>query len=210
MRQIIRLSKLRSSRWAGCFPALILALLASNSVAQTPAIVLDFLPSQTTITFKLGDTLHTVHGAFSLKRGTVTYDPATGEMSGEIVADTASGHTGNGMRDRKMHKEVLESAKYPDMIFRPDHVDGKVGMHGKSNVQVHGVFTVHGSDHEMTIPIELDMTPGHWEATAHFIVPYAKWGMKNPSTFILRVSESVEVDVHATGERPANGNATQQ
>jgi hypothetical protein len=27
--------------------------------------------------------------------------------------------------------------------------------------------------------------------------------MKNPSTFILRVSESVEIDVHASGKIPA-------
>jgi hypothetical protein len=26
-------------------------------------------------------------------------------------------------------------------------------------------------------------------------VPYIKWGMKNPSTFILRVSDKVEITV---------------
>jgi hypothetical protein len=54
----------------------------------------------------------------------------------------------------------------------------------------------------MTLPIQVQMSPNHWEATAHFVVPYTKWGIKNPSTFILRVSESVEIDVHATGRNP--------
>jgi polyisoprenoid-binding protein YceI len=107
-----------------------------------------------------------------------------------------------------MQKEVLESAKYPEIVFRPDHVDGKVGMHGTSTVQVHGIFSIHGGDHEMTVPIQVDMASDHWIATGHFVVPYAKWGMKNPSTFILRVSESVEIDVHASGPNPQTANVS--
>jgi polyisoprenoid-binding protein YceI len=181
--------------------------LAVECSAQTPA-VFEFLPSQSSVAFTLGDTVHTVHGSFSIKRGKVTYNPSTGEISGEVVLDATTAHTGNGMRDRKMHKEVLESAKYPEIVFRPDHVDGKVGMHGTSTVQVHGIFSIHGGDHEMTVPIQVDMASDHWIATGHFVVPYAKWGMKNPSTFILRVSESVEIDVHASGPNPQTANVS--
>ena len=170
--------------------------------AQTTGVVLEFVPAKTTVTFTLGDTLHTVHGAFELKRGRVNYKPSIGEVSGEVVVDATSGHSGNGMRDKKMHKEILESAKYPDIVFRPDRVEGKVLPEGTSTVQVHGIFSIHGSDHEMTVPVQVEMAPDHWTATAHFVVPYTKWGIKNPSTFILRVSESVEIDVHASGQNP--------
>jgi polyisoprenoid-binding protein YceI len=173
-----------------------------GSPAQTAEVTLEFVPAQTTVAFTIGDTLHTIHGGFDLKRGRVNYNPATGDISGEIVLDATSGHSGNGMRDKKMHKEILESAKYPDIIFRPDRVEGKVLTEGPSTVQVHGVFSIHGADHEMTLPIQVQMSPDHWEATAHFVVPYTKWGIKNPSTFILRVSESVAIDVHATGQNP--------
>ncbi len=189
-----------------CQAALTL-LLAVGCSAQTPEAVFEFLPSQTTVTFTLGDVIHTVHGAFALKRGKVTYDLSTGEISGEIVVDATSGHTGIGMRDRKMHKEVLESAKYPDISFRPDRVDGKVGVNGISNVQVHGNFTIHGGDHEMTIPVQVNIAQDHWTATGHFVVPYAKWGIKNPSTFVLRVSESVAIDVRASGQTPQTTNS---
>lgn len=175
---------------------------AISSSAQIAGVVLEFVPAQTTVVFTLGDTIHTVHGAFDLKRGRVNYNPSTGEVSGEVVVDATSGHTGVGMRDKKMHKEILESAKYPEIIFRPDHVEGRVLPEGASAVQIHGVFNIHGADHEMTLPVQVEMAPDHWAATAHFVVPYAKWGIKNPSTFVLRVSESVEIDVHASGQNP--------
>ena len=35
--------------------------------------------------------------------------------------------------------------------------------------------------------------------TLHFAVPYEKWGMKNPSTLFLRVSESVDIDLTVAG-----------
>jgi hypothetical protein len=36
-------------------------------------------------------------------------------------------------------------------------------------------------------------------ATTHFEIPYVQWGMKNPSTFILRVSDKVDIDIRAVG-----------
>jgi polyisoprenoid-binding protein YceI len=78
-------------------------------------------------------------------------------MTGEIVVDTQGGESGNGTRDRKMHREGLESDRYPDIIFRPDSVQGAVAAEGKSLVQVQGVFSVHGTDHELTVPAEVEM-----------------------------------------------------
>lgn len=174
-----------------------LAIASIATAAQDVALHLD--SQHTTINFTLGDVLHTVHGTFRLKQGSLRLDSASGKLTGEIVVDAKSGESGNGMRDRKMHREVLESDRYPKIAFRPDRIDGTVSLQGKSSVRVHGIFTIHGSDHELTVPAKVEMSSDRWTATLHFAVPYAQWSMKNPSTLFLRVSESVDIDVTAAG-----------
>jgi polyisoprenoid-binding protein YceI len=160
-------------------------------------------PAQTSVKFTLGDVLHTVHGTFKLKQGTLQLQPP-GKMAGEIVVDAASGNSGSGMRDRKMHKEVLESTRYPEIHFRPDRFEGNVAGHGKTSVMVHGIFSIHGTDREITVPAEVEMNGDRWTANVHFTIPYAKWGMKNPSTLFLRVSDTVAIDLTAAGSVTRN------
>ncbi len=151
-------------------------------------------PAQTHVEFTLSDVLHTVHGSFQLKRGTVRYDLKAGKCSGEIVIDAQSGNSGSEARDKRMHKNILESAKYPEIVFIPDHADGTL-----SAANVHGMFTIHGASHEMTMTAEARPSGDGVELRAHFLVPYVQWGMKNPSTLFLRVGDTVKIDVDARG-----------
>jgi polyisoprenoid-binding protein YceI len=175
----------------------LLAALVISAAAQETALQLD--PAQTSVKFTLGDVLHTVRGTFQLKHGALQFEPASGKISGEVVVDATSGESGSGMRDRKMHKEILESELYPEIAFRPDRIEGGVASQGKSSVKVHGMFNIHGVDREITVPADVEMSADHWTATVHFTVPYQKWGMKNPSTLFLRVKDSVEIDLVAAG-----------
>jgi polyisoprenoid-binding protein YceI len=140
-----------------------------------------------------------VQGTFQLKHGSVELDPASGTISAEIVVDAKSGKSGSAMRDRKMHNEILESERYPEISFRPDRIEGAVAPQGESSIRVHGRFNIHGVDREITVPAEMERSAGRWTATVHFTVPYAKWGMKNPSTLFLHVNDSVEIDLLAAG-----------
>jgi len=173
--------------------------------AQTSALSLYFSPAETNIGFTIGDSLHTIRGSFRLKRGEIDFDANTRAIHGIIVVDATSGQSGSRIRDRRMHRAILETARYPEITFRPDRVDGQVSTSGSSSVQVHGVFSIHGGDHEITLPARIQISPDHWILDLHFNIPYVKWGIKNPSTFLLRVSESVEIDVHATGGSPFAG-----
>lgn len=176
--------------------------VANLAQALQHEIELNFVPAKATVNFTLGDILHTVHGSFNVRRGAIRFDSATNKISGEILVEAASGNSGSNGRDKRMQNEVLESARYPDIVFRPDRVVGQVSDMGASTIQVHGMFSIHGAEHEITIPVRVEMSPGQWAATSHFTVPYVKWGMKNPSTFVLRVSQSVEIEIEASGETP--------
>jgi len=193
-------------REVGLAVVTVLMVFAGSAAAQRESFQLD--PSQTTVKFTLGDVLHTVRGTFHLKRGALLLEPALGKLSGEIEVDAKSGESGSGMRDRKMHKEILESEKYPDIAFRPDRIEGAVANQGKSSVKVHGMFSIHGVDREIMVPAEVEMSADHWTATVHFTVPYAKWGMKNPSTLFLRVNDYVEIDLVAAGNVVTNSGAS--
>jgi len=182
-------------RRSAVFTFVIVAV--SSAVAQQRVLQLD--PSKTSVKFTLDAALHTVHGTFHVMPGALQFDPASGSVSGEIRVDAKSGETGNGMRDRKMHKDVLESERYSEISFHPDRLEGAVASQGKSAVKVHGMFRIHGAEREITVPADVEMSPDTWTATVHFTIPYAKWGMKNPSTFFLRVSESVDIDLTASG-----------
>jgi len=115
----------------------VLILLCAAAQAQT---VFQLDPSKTEIHFTLHDVLHTVHGTFKLKRGTIQLDSETGNASGEIVIDVASGASGSESRDHRMHKEILESQRYPETVFTPAHVDGHIAPEGESQIDVQGTM----------------------------------------------------------------------
>jgi polyisoprenoid-binding protein YceI len=188
------------------FIGVLLAATASpRPQTNSSDIVLRVDPAQSKIHWTLGATAHTVHGTFSLKRGNLHINPATGKAGGEIAADATSGESGNDSRDKKMHKEVLESARFTEIVFRPDHLEGAVSPKGSSSVQLHGTFAIHGGEHELTVPVQAELNGGHWKGTAKFSVPYANWGLKNPSGFLLKVDPAVEIELELSGNVLKNG-----
>jgi polyisoprenoid-binding protein YceI len=179
---------------------LLIALpqLAAPQTAASP-LVFSVDPAQSAVQWTLGSSLHTVHGTFGLKRGVLRVDPATGKASGEIVVDAASGKSGNDSRDRKMHKEVLESGQFGEIIFRPDGLTGNLATQGESTVQLHGVFLLRGGEHEVTVPVQANLSGDHWTASAKFGVPFIEWGLKNPSTWLLKVEHTVNMELELQG-----------
>jgi polyisoprenoid-binding protein YceI len=134
-----------------------------------------------------------------MRSGMIVFDPKSGAASGTILVDARSGESGNESRDKKMHKEILESQRYPEITFTPQRVIGNVVPKGNPAIQVQGRFHIHGSDHDLTLSIPVAINGDDVKASTSFVVPYEAWGMKNPSTFILRVETKVTVNVSAVG-----------
>jgi polyisoprenoid-binding protein YceI len=180
-----------------CSVLLGLTVLISNACAQEMAFQLD--PEQSRVQFTLGATFHEVHGSFQLKGGTIRFNPASGESSGSLIVDATSGNTGNERRDRRMHRQILEDQKYPEIVFTPQHISGKLAPQGTSQMELQGLLSLHGEQHPITFTVPVQINQTQASAEVHFILPYMKWGLKNPSTFVLRVSDKLSIDVHAVG-----------
>ena len=157
-----------------------------------------FQPETTSIRWTLSDPIHTVYGTFKLKRGAVDVNLDDGSADGLIEVDATSGESGNPARDGRMHKSILESDRYPIISFRPTHVIGKVMSSSDEVVTVEGVFRIHGAEHPLQLSINIHPEGNAITLKTHFTVPYVGWGMKDPSIFVLRVNNTVDIDVEAT------------
>jgi len=161
--------------------------------AQTLTVDVD--PARTKIDFVLSDVLHTVHGTFRLKEGHLSLDTAANVITGDLIVDAASGNSGSATRDHRMTRDILEGQRYPEIRFTPKKFTGSFSTSSTSNIEVTGSFLIHGQAHEITIPMQTQVSQQEIIAAGKFIVPYVEWGMKNPSNFLLKVKDKVEIDL---------------
>jgi polyisoprenoid-binding protein YceI len=182
---------------------LVLACLALSSLAAAPGtaeerlMVLD--PAATRIDFHLEATGHDVEGAFGLRHGEIRFDPEAGTLAGEIVVDLAGAKTGNGSRDKTMHQDVLEDAKFPTAVLKLESLDGRLAATGASTVRIRATLDFHGASHPVLLPAKIELAAGRARVDIAFAVPFVEWGLHDPSIFFLRVAKLVQVSVHAEG-----------
>jgi polyisoprenoid-binding protein YceI len=179
--------------------AVAIAIAAASWALAAPGArdVIDLDPAHTVIAFQLKGNLHTTHGSFQLKSGRITLDPATGEASGAIVIDAASSTTHNSMRDAEMHDRVLESGTYPEITFVPQTIHATRTAAGTMQGTVAGVITTHGQPHPITLDVAGSVTGNVLAVESNFVIPYAEWGMRNPSWLMFRVADEVNVEFSA-------------
>ena len=185
---------------AGRTPTLALVALAccaAGAGAAEQRLVLD--PAATRVSFHLDATLHAAEGTLALVRGEIRFDLSTGSAGGEVVLDATSADTGNDKRDEKLHREVLESDAYPEIVFRPRAVSAAQRGPDSGTVTLTGTVSIHGGDHEASVTATVERSGANVRATGTLNVPYVAWGLHDPSVFVLRVAKVVEVSIAAAG-----------
>jgi len=98
-----------------------------------------------------------------------------------------------------MHAKVLLTADNPRIVLRARRLEGDLALEGTSEVTLHGKMEILGHSHEISIPLRIQINGGRFTAHGQFDIPYVEWGLKDPSTFILRVAKEVQVEVTAEG-----------
>lgn len=151
------------------------------------------------VELSLGATLHTVEGTVPVVRGRVRFHPEGGPASGEVVLDARGVETGIHERDRTMHETVLESERYPRIVFSPERLEVRERSARSAEATLRGTLAIHGDSHEVALPARVAAEEGRLRAEGTLRVPYVDWGMEDPSTFVLRVAKEVEVRFEAVG-----------
>ncbi len=181
------------------FAVLALAfVLASAAVAQHQTFTIN--PDTSEVKMTLNTTHEVVLGSFHIQSGSIEFDPQSPKMSGSVVVLAGSGKTGNGSRDKKMNKEILQVEQHTTVSFEPKSYTGAIAPSGDSTIQVTGIFKLLDTPHEITIPILVHLAGQTATAKAHFSVPYIQWGLKDPSLLFWRADKDVAIDLLLTGQ----------
>ena len=104
-----------------------------------------------------------------------------------------------------MHEKVLETGQYPTAVFRAEKVRGTLAPAGPSQVTLDGTLSFHGADHKMSLPAKVEVENGRSRRDTSSQIPYVQWGLRDPSMFVLRVAQGVEVKVWPVGSLETAG-----
>jgi polyisoprenoid-binding protein YceI len=184
-------------RAAGALLALALLLAPAAAPAAEGTFTLD--PAASAVRFTLAATLHTVAGEGRVEGGEIRFDPAGGAASGAVRVDARSFRTGIEARDANMHEQVLESARFPEIRFTAERLEVRSRSADAAEVTIHGTLALHGAEHAVAVPAHLALDGGTLHVTGAFTVPYVAWGLRDVSTFVLRVAKEAEVQLDLRG-----------
>jgi hypothetical protein len=181
------------------FAVLALALaIAPVALAQPQTFAVN--PGASEVRMKLNTTHEVVNGTFHVQSGSIEFDRSATKISGTVIVAAGSGKTGNDSRDKKMNKDILRVDQYATVSFAPKRYTGTIPASDDSTIQVSGVFTLLGTPHELTIPMQIHIDGTKATAKAQFVVPYVQWGLKNPSFLIWKAENDVTIELSLVGD----------
>jgi YceI-like domain len=182
-----------------CLAVVALALIFAPAVlAQHQTFAVNSDASE--VKMKLNTTHEVVDGTFHIQFGSINFDRTASNISGVVIVAAGSGKTGNDSRDKKMNKDILKVDQFATVSFAPKAYNGTIAASGDSTIQVSGVFTLLGTAHDLTIPMQIHIDGSKATARAQFVVPYVQWGLKNPSFLIWKADNDVAIDLNLVGQ----------
>jgi polyisoprenoid-binding protein YceI len=180
------------------------AIFLAIPLAVSPVVVaqhetFNVNPDASTVAFTLAEGSHNVEGTFRVQGGSISYDREK-KMSGSFVVTAGSGNSGNASRDKRMNSDILDVGHFAEVTFAPSSYQGDLSATGDSTIQVTGVFTLHGSPHDLTLPMQIHIEGTNLTAKGHFMVPYVQWGLKDPSWGFFKVAKEVGINLTLSGQ----------
>ncbi len=132
---------------------LVAVLPATGLRAATPAAVETYQidPAHSNVGFRVRHLMSKVTGRFGKVAGTVNLDPKDVTRSSvEVTIDVASVSTNDDKRDGHLKSpDFFDAAKYPTITFKSTAVK----QVAKDQLEVTGLFTMHGVTRTLVIPV---------------------------------------------------------
>jgi len=152
------------------------------------------------VRWELPATFEPIKGVVPLFHGSIEAKPlSTGawDVSARIVVSAAAMRTGNRRRDRTLREKVLETARYPEIVFELRQFTGDLSRFRPGQtfpVQVVGDLTVHGKAAAVQLPVDVSVFPKAVILTGSFPVHWKAYGLQDPSfPVVARVKEPMLV-----------------
>jgi len=181
------------------FATLAIAMMFAHAAfAQHQTFAVNPDASEVKMTLKTNHEI--VNGTFHLQSGSIEFERSAQKISGSVVVAAGTGKTGNESRDKKMNKDILKVEQYTTVTFAPKTYTGTIAPAGDSTIQVSGVFTLLGTPHDLTIPMQVHLDGTKATAKTQFVIPYVQWGLKNPSFMIWKAESDVTIDLNLVGQ----------
>lgn len=181
------------------------ALAVAASVAEEPAAVRDLRyaidPAGSSLAWELPATLHTVHGRAPEVSGTVSASFTEGgdgqlRVEARIAVKAAAMVTDNASRDRNMREKVLETDRYPEIVFEARRVTAdlaRLKAGERFTAVVVGDLTVHGRAVPIQFPVEVSVLAERVILQGSFPLSWKQYGLHDPSFGVVKVKDPLKV-----------------
>jgi polyisoprenoid-binding protein YceI len=117
--------------------------------------------------------------------------------------------TGNEKRDRTMREKVLETDRFPEIVFEARQVTADLSRFKageRLTAEVLGDLTVHGRPAAVRLPVEVYVFQDHVVLQGSFPLSWKQYGVSDPSFGIVTVKDPMKVSFRLRAmERPAGG-----
>jgi len=153
------------------------------------------------VRWELPASFRPILGTVPLFHGFVEANPLSSgawDVRSRIVVPAASMRTGSRLRDRTLREKVLETDRFPEIVFELRRFTGDLSRFrpGETfSVQVAGDLTVHGKTAPVQLPVDVFVFPGAVVLRGSFPVHWKSYGLQDPSfPVVARVREPMQVD----------------
>jgi polyisoprenoid-binding protein YceI len=152
------------------------------------------------IRWELPATFEPIKGVVPLFHGSIEANPLPSgawDVSARIVVPAAAMRTGKRRRDRILREKVLETARYPEIVFELRQFTGDLSRFRPGRtfpVQVTGDLTVHGKTAPVQLPVDVAVFPKAVILTGSFPLHWKAYGLQDPSfPVVARIKEPMFV-----------------